>query len=362
MAALASSQPIPDLEARLLEYLRRAAGSGVEYAQPPRRIYGGNEAFLYRVRLEGASAPFTGPLVLRLYRSYHDVRRAAREARVQNFVAERGFPAARVFCVERDTSLLGGAFVLMEELGGKPFLGRVAGPDASGLPKFHGLRQALGGARDLVRVPQTLASAELRLHAIEGEELLEQVRAAGEDETWFTLDGLFEAQRSFVEKASPALGRAFEWLCRERPPEPERRVICHGDMQPLNILTRDGEITGVVDWGHAIVADPAYELGRMSCAIRVLHFAAPAFLRRAVLAVQRRAADQYIRAYARERPVDRERLRYYEVLMAFLTLSWIEERHATGRNLDPDAFDSPEGRENLIALFQNRTGLDAGWS
>ena len=47
--------------------------------------------------------------------------------------------------------------------------------------------------------------------------------------------------------------------------------------------------------------------------------------------------------------------------MAFLVLSWIEERHSTGRNVDPDAFDSPEGRENLIELFRNRTGLDAGW-
>ena len=359
MAALASSQPIPDLEARLLEYLQSAAGCAVEYAQPPERIHGGNEAFLYRLRLEGASGPLSERLVLRLYRSYHDVRRAAREARVQNFVAERGFPAARVFCMESDPSHLGGAFVLMEELAGKPFLGGVAGPDASGLPKFHGVRHVLGGARDLVRVPQTLASAELRLHAIDGEELLAEVREAGEDETWFTLDGLFETQRSFVEKASPALGRAFEWLCRERPPEPESRVICHGDMQPLNILTRDGEITGVVDWGHAIVADPAYELGRMSCALRAVHFSTPSFLRRTVLAGQRRVADRYIRAYARERPVDRERLRYYEALMAFLGLSWIEERHATGRNVDPDAFDSPEGRENLIELFRNRTGLDA---
>ena len=179
---------------------------------------------------------------------------------------------------------------------------------------------------------------------------------------WFTLDGVFETQRSFVEKASPALGRAFDWLCRERPPEPERRVVCHGDMQPLNLLMRDGEISGVVDWGHAIVADPAYELGRMSCAIRALHLPAPAFLRRVVRASQQRGADQYIRTYARERPVDRERLGYYEALMAFLGLSWIEERHATGRNVDPDAFDSPEGRENLIELFRNRTGLEAGWS
>ena len=78
-----SSQPIPELEARLLEYLQRVDGPGLKYAQPPERIYGGNEAFLYRLRLDGrTSCRLAERLVLRLYRGYHDVRRAARESRV----------------------------------------------------------------------------------------------------------------------------------------------------------------------------------------------------------------------------------------------------------------------------------------
>ena len=353
-----ATAPIAGLDDRLLDHLRtRTGANALEYASPPARILGGNETFVYRLRLKGAPDELAGPLVLRLYRSYHEPRRAAREARVQNFVAERGFPAPRVFAFESESAALGGAFVLMEELPGDPLLGSVAAPDTAGLPRFRGPARVLASLGELVRLPRTLARVELRLHAIDCAPLLEEVRASGEDDAFYTLEYLFAPQRELVAELAPDLQRAFAWLLEHRPDEPATRVVCHGDVQPLNILVRSGEVTGVVDWGHAIIADPAYEIGRMSCAIRTVPLPVPALARGAMQAGQRWAADEYVRSYSSGRSLDPARVRYYEALMAFLILSWYEEQQRAGRQDDPDAFNSPAARENLRALLRRFTGL-----
>ena len=36
------------------------------------------------------------------------------------------------------------------------------------------------------------------------------------------------------------------------------------DFRPANILARDGEIVGVIDWGNALVGDPALEVARVA--------------------------------------------------------------------------------------------------
>jgi hypothetical protein len=40
-------------------------------------------------------------------------------------------------------------------------------------------------------------------------------------------------------------------------------VVCHGDLHPLNLLFRERELTGVVDWSNASLASPAFEIGWM---------------------------------------------------------------------------------------------------
>lgn len=60
---------------------------------------------------------------------------------------------------------------------------------------------------------------------------------------------------------------AAEWLGRwfDRLPSPSgERVLIHGDVAPQNILADGGELTGLIDWGDAMLADPATDFAKIS--------------------------------------------------------------------------------------------------
>jgi aminoglycoside phosphotransferase (APT) family kinase protein len=43
-----------------------------------------------------------------------------------------------------------------------------------------------------------------------------------------------------------------------------RRALLHMDFRPANLLSRGGEVVGVVDWSNALIGDPALELARIA--------------------------------------------------------------------------------------------------
>ena len=58
-----------------------------------------------------------------------------------------------------------------------------------------------------------------------------------------------------------ALGRLMgNAQARLHEPAADGRTLCHLDFQPFNILVLDGEITGIVDWGNAKMADRRHDL------------------------------------------------------------------------------------------------------
>ena len=111
------------------------------------------------------------------------------------------------------------------------------------------------------------------------------------------------------------LAPGVEWLVRHRPPRPEPRAICHGDFHPYNILMAAGRVTGVLDWPHAIVADPAFDVATTLVILRLVpmevsDLAAP--LRWLANAARPLLVGGYLRRYGRRRPLDRNKLGYYE--------------------------------------------------
>jgi hypothetical protein len=42
------------------------------------------------------------------------------------------------------------------------------------------------------------------------------------------------------------------------------RSLLHLDARPANLFTRSGAITAIIDWGNALVGDPALELARIA--------------------------------------------------------------------------------------------------
>ena len=253
MAVAVSSQGGAELGAELapslLAYLRATLGErGLEFSEPPTPVPGGFDTRIFAFRLGGAPTVFSGPLILRLLGLHHDPTRVRRERATQNALAGLGYPAPRALLATTDTAPLGGACLIMERLPGKSLL----------QARFF-------------NISRVLVETQLRLHALDAEVLLRALdqeglaaSAAGAptiSRDMVTLDGhLAQLEDRVVRGALDGLRPAMTWLLAHRPPEPARRVICHGDFHPHNILVSGSAVTGVIDWPNAIVADPAYDV------------------------------------------------------------------------------------------------------
>ena len=232
----------PDIEQisqKLIAYLRgQLHAPTIAYKAPLTQLQGGFETHVYRFRLKGAvQRELLEPLILRLYPEYYGSGNAVWESTVQNVLAAEGYPVAKARLVCTDTSILGGAFFIMDFLPGKPL---VTEPTET--------------------IPELLGKAHAALHSIDPKPLLKSLAEQSVEEHTCRLD--YRLAR-LQEKTStfPWLREAVDWLVENRPPEPEQLAICHGDFHPLNILVQEGKVTGVLDWPGFLVADPALDVG-----------------------------------------------------------------------------------------------------
>ena len=74
--------PDSDIGPGLLAHLRGQTGLPLECAEPPRRITGDFDTHIFGFRLSGAPAGLAGPLILRLFRTDDDPRRALFDTRL----------------------------------------------------------------------------------------------------------------------------------------------------------------------------------------------------------------------------------------------------------------------------------------
>ena len=67
------------------------------------------------------------------------------------------------------------------------------------------------------------------------------------------------ATRAHARTSSPTAS-ATAWREALEAPDDTRPTWIHGDLHPRNVLTLDGTITGVIDWGDMTSGDPAIDL------------------------------------------------------------------------------------------------------
>src|SRR5262249_3179572 len=152
-------------------------------------------------------------------------------------------------CWEESTEILGGPFLVMEQIVGPTLLHRV------------------------FRWPLTVLSVARRM--AEMQRLLHQLPTDGFPD----MQGpLLEGALAEMAEAAAALGLhrlapGLRWLRGNRPPPPPRPSIVHLDFHPLNLIHRPRQQPAVLDWDTAAIGDPhadiATTLMLLRCATNV---------------------------------------------------------------------------------------------
>jgi len=218
--------PLDDAEIarRLLHHLARAFGcADAAYVAAPVRIQGGFDTTIFGFTLDRVPPALAGPLILRLSHADADPARVKLETAVQNTLADMGFPAPRVMVTESDPDILGGPFMVMQRVPGKP-LGHAIGGFGAGSSFPKQLQLLLKLPAILAGIIEQWVEVQVRLHQLPAEPLLQAVTAAGLDARVITFEGQLARFRTIVERcALTGLEPALAWLENHRPRRRKRR-------------------------------------------------------------------------------------------------------------------------------------------
>jgi aminoglycoside phosphotransferase (APT) family kinase protein len=211
-----------------------------------------------------------------------------------------------------------------------------------------------------------LARLQLWLHALDADPLRGALSTAGFDPAGLTVQRDLDAAARDVDRARlHGLRPILDWLIAHRPPEPAAQVMCHGDFHPFNVLVETGQPSGVIDWVNLRFADPAYDVGATTALLTHGPLDLPAGVRAAAAVGRRVLVAAYRRTYLRERPLERDRLGYYEALrtFGFLLEAGMVRQSAAGI-IDPcskpTAFASPHVQRGAARRLRALTGVTPG--
>ena len=218
--------------------------------------------------------------VLRLLHRSSDLTRVEREAAAMRAAADGGVDVPNV----HGTTLVEGRAGLIMD--------RVDGPDLI----------ALMGRRPwaVPRVARIVGRAQARMHDVVAPDNLPSLR---------------ELVRRKIDVATDLPSELADFALKKLDALPDGDRLCHGDFHPGNVLLgRDGP--AVIDWTGASRGDPAADLARTRLLLRqgAIPEHMPALIR-GLNAFGRGAFFRlYLRAYARELPIDEDRVDRWEVV------------------------------------------------
>jgi aminoglycoside phosphotransferase (APT) family kinase protein len=152
-----------------------------------------------------------------------------------------------------------GSYLILEHLPGQP------------------ARQSLqsAGVRwELSALAFTVARALVAVHALDWtvvapwlgdpEALPEAIVDDQIDEWWSDWDERIDRRGA---GQAPVLRRALDWLDLRRPVDVSL-CLNHGDFDLDHVLLQDDDLSGIVDWDHALVTDAAYDLASLTLDVR----------------------------------------------------------------------------------------------
>ncbi len=286
-------------------------GGPVEVVDSPSMIAGGFDSYVHAIDLRGAMLPpeWTQPLVVRMLPSLDRAPQAAREAAAQSWCAAQGYSAPKVLAVLDQQDGMELPTQVMER--------------ASGTTMLSAVTSKPWRARRLI---DQLAELALRLHSLPVEGW------PGSTDPIALVDQRLSLPRRVVEEIdAPGLREALDRATELGPAAVTgRRVVCHGDFHPLNVVV-DGNEACVIDWTDAGLGPREADVGRTLLLFNMASIAAESRFERAVLrAAGPRLAHWYRRTYEAGAELDPEMIRRWEVLHAVHGWAQVAMLHAGG--------------------------------
>lgn len=160
-------------------------------------------------------------------------------------------PAPRAYWYEKDPTLLGGPFFVMEKIEGE-----VPNPWSRAGKQYYAEAAARG------RLPRSFVEALATLHNLDW-------RAAGLDflgvpgpDRDFALrevtkwEALIQQSR---RRPEPVLTEVLMWLKANAPVTP-RLAFVHGAYRTGNLIVKDDAIAAIIDWELQVIGDPMYDV------------------------------------------------------------------------------------------------------
>jgi aminoglycoside phosphotransferase (APT) family kinase protein len=170
-------------------------------------------------------------------------------------------PAVQRTTVERDVELLRFAGVHSTL---RPPRVVAADPAAGALltTRVPGVAAVDSGRLDLPALADDLAGFLSALHAVEPASLPEVVRPDPDPaETWLAEVGAEYAE--VADRVAADLRGPVEAFLAATPPAPAQDLVfCHNDVRDDHVMVdpATGRVTGLIDWGDAVLGDPALDL------------------------------------------------------------------------------------------------------
>lgn len=155
-------------------------------------------------------------------------------------------PIPKVYIFERDKSILGNEFFIMEKVEGKSYV-----PWSKEGRRFFA--NATKGP-----IPEQFVKYLADLHCLDykklalNQSILKRNSANYIDEKIKELEDIYERYTFFDD---PVVTDAMEWL-KGNKPNPISPCLIHNDYRTGNLLYKEEEITGILDWESAEIGDP----------------------------------------------------------------------------------------------------------
>ena len=209
----------------------------------------GSQKWTALIELQGAGDSLPSQVILRQDTGSGVVgENVVEEAPVLDSLARTGLARPALYHVGPRSTALGGPFILMQRMFGRPAGSFVAGFAPGSRPVCE----------DLARVLARLHSTDPATVGIRPSE------STLTPQQWMTrrVEGSWNVWRQSAVEPSPLIESAFAWIRREVGRGMGPPSVVHGDVKPDNFLVGDDRrISALLDWEFAHVGDAGEDLG-----------------------------------------------------------------------------------------------------